>query len=259
MHLSDRSKYFPRLKRSFTALSWTRSEPAYKRLPLLQMSLARTRDAWPLDGASVSVGEASPPWTFSLAPKRNFPETSLAVNDKNAPRKSAMARTPSPASERRVLPRIGPLPDALVTLLCILTTLTASAAPDQPAKTVTEIQAILHAQQDACNRGDIDGFMNGYARTASTVFISEDTVRRGWKNVRDRYRKKYSSRAKMGTLTFSDLEITPLSSDSAVALGRWRLQRANDQPHGRFTLILKRLPEGWRIVHDHTSAAPPPK
>jgi len=97
--------------------------------------------------------------------------------------------------------------------------------------------------------------MNGYARSASTVFISEDTLRRGWQTVRDRYRKKYSSRAKMGTLTFSDLEITLLSSDSAVASGRWKLNRANDQPHGRFTLILKRLREGWRIVHDHTSAA----
>jgi ketosteroid isomerase-like protein len=100
--------------------------------------------------------------------------------------------------------------------------------------------------------------MNGYARSASTVFVSEDTIRRGWKTVRDRYRKKYSSRVKMGTLTFSDLEITPLSSDSAVASGRWKLKRANDQPHGRFTLVLKRLPEGWRIVHDHTSSAPPP-
>jgi ketosteroid isomerase-like protein len=60
----------------------------------------------------------------------------------------------------------------------------------------------------------------------------------------------------MGTLTFSDLEITLSSSDSAVASGRWKLQRAGDQPHGRFTLILRRLSEGWRIVHDHTSAAP---
>jgi ketosteroid isomerase-like protein len=67
---------------------------------------------------------------------------------------------------------------------------------------------------------------------------------------------KISNRAKMGKLAFSDLEITLLSSDSAVASGRWTLKRANDQPHGRFTLILKRLPEGWRIVHDHTSAAP---
>jgi ketosteroid isomerase-like protein len=59
----------------------------------------------------------------------------------------------------------------------------------------------------------------------------------------------------MGTLAFSDVEITPLSADAAVVLGRWRLTRANDEPHGRFTLIFRRLPEGWRIVHDHTSAA----
>jgi ketosteroid isomerase-like protein len=122
---------------------------------------------------------------------------------------------------------------------------------------VVQIRSVLRAQQDAWNRDDIDGFMNGYARSKSTVFISEDTLRRGWETVRDRYRKKYSDRAKMGTLTFSDLEITPLSPDSAMVLGCWRLERANDRPHGRFTLIFRRLPEGWRIVHDHTSAAVP--
>jgi uncharacterized protein (TIGR02246 family) len=136
-----------------------------------------------------------------------------------------------------------------------LATISAAAAATESA--VAEIRAVLRAQQDAWNRGDVDGFMNGYARSKSTIFVSEDSVRRGWETVRDRYRKKYSNRAKMGTLAFSDLEITLLSPDSAVALGRWKLKRANDQPHGRFTLIFKRLPEGWRIVHDHTSAAPP--
>src|SRR6476646_3254960 len=131
------------------------------------------------------------------------------------------------------------------------------AAPEQSSTSGAKIQFVLTAQQDAWNRGDIDAFMNGYARSASTVFVSEDTVRRGWETVRERYRKKYSDRAKMGTLTFSNLDITLLSPDAAVVLGRWSLKRANDQPHGRFTLIFKRLPEGWRIVHDHTSAAPP--
>jgi ketosteroid isomerase-like protein len=60
----------------------------------------------------------------------------------------------------------------------------------------------------------------------------------------------------MGTLSFSELEINMLSNDSAVVLGRWQLQRANDQPHGRFTLIFRRTKDGWKIVHDHTSAAP---
>jgi len=131
------------------------------------------------------------------------------------------------------------------------------AAPEQPANSAAEIQFVLNAQQDAWNRGDIDAFMNGYARSASTVFISEGEVRRGWETVRERYRLKYSDRAKMGTLNFSEIEITALSPDAAVVLGRWRLKRSTDEPHGRFTLIFKRLPEGWRIVHDHTSAAPP--
>jgi len=101
--------------------------------------------------------------------------------------------------------------------------------------------------------------MNGYSRSASTVFVSEDSVKHGWENVRERYREKYADRAKMGTLIFSDAEVTLLASDAAVVLGRWSLQRAKDHPQGRFTLIFKRLPEGWRIVHDHTSAASPSK
>jgi uncharacterized protein (TIGR02246 family) len=145
-------------------------------------------------------------------------------------------------------------------IIChILVAALVCAKPEQPSNSVAEIQSVLSAQQDAWNRGDIDAFMNGYAQSASTVFVSEDEVRRGWETVRDRYRIRYSDRAKMGTLSFSDIEITMLSPDAAVVLGLWRLKRANDEPHGRFTLIFKRLPEGWRIVHDHTSAAPPTK
>ena len=57
-------------------------------------------------------------------------------------------------------------------------------------------------------------------------------------------------------LTFSDLEITSLSADAAVVLGRWQIHRSTDEPSGRFTLILRKFKEGWRIVHDHTSSAP---
>jgi ketosteroid isomerase-like protein len=119
----------------------------------------------------------------------------------------------------------------------------------------SEVTAVLKMQQEAWNRGDIDAFMNGYWRSDKTVFVSGDEVTRGWQKVLNRYKKKYSDRAKMGTLTFSEIEITPLCADAAVALGRWELERTTDHPHGRFTLIFRRFPEGWRIVHDHTSAA----
>ena len=138
---------------------------------------------------------------------------------------------------------------------CILTAVIVCAAPDESPNSAAEIQSVLTGQQDAWNRGDIDAFMKGYAQSASTMFVSGDEVTRGWDTVRERYRKKYSDRTKMGMLTFSEIEVTPLSADSAVVLGRWKLQRANDQPHGRFTLVFKRLTEGWRITLDHTSAA----
>jgi ketosteroid isomerase-like protein len=117
------------------------------------------------------------------------------------------------------------------------------------------IRAVLDAQATAWNRGDIDGYMNGYARGDATEFVGGDTMTRGWQTVRDRYAKKYDSREKMGTLTFSEVEVQTVSADAALVTGRWALQRKEDQPHGRFTLLFRKLPEGWRIVHDHTSAA----
>jgi ketosteroid isomerase-like protein len=95
--------------------------------------------------------------------------------------------------------------------------------------------------------------MDGYARSNETVFVSGDRVTHGWQTVLDNYKKGYNTREKMGQLAFSELEITPLGKTSAVALGRWQLTRAQDSPHGRFTLILRRTTAGWRIVHDHTS------
>jgi uncharacterized protein (TIGR02246 family) len=146
---------------------------------------------------------------------------------------------------------------ALCLAVSILVVAAACAAPEPRSNSVAEIQLVLKTQQDAWNRGDIDGFMDGYARSASTIFVSGDEVRRGWETVRERYKQKYSNHQKMGTLAFSELEITSLSADAAVVLGRWRLKRADDEPHGRFTLVFKRFPEGWRIIQDHTSAAPP--
>jgi uncharacterized protein (TIGR02246 family) len=143
---------------------------------------------------------------------------------------------------------------AFVGLMSVSVSIKAKAE-NNDSKTVAAIRAVLDAQVAAWNRGDIDGFMNGYWRSPETVFISGDTVTHGWQTVLDRYKKGYSTREKMGTLTFSDLEIKVISKDAAVALGRWQLARAGDNPHGRFTLIFRKTSEGWRIVHDHTSSA----
>src|SRR6059036_2053922 len=121
---------------------------------------------------------------------------------------------------------------AIAITSCILAIPIASTALGGVPNDIPRIQSVLREQQEAWNRGDIDEFMNGYARSPSTVFVSGDEVGRGWETVRQRYRQKYSDRKRMGTLTFSDVEITLLSADAAVVLGHWRLKRANDEPHG---------------------------
>ncbi|MFN2576528.1 MAG: nuclear transport factor 2 family protein [Pyrinomonadaceae bacterium] len=114
---------------------------------------------------------------------------------------------------------------------------------------------MLDAQAAGWNRGDIEAYMDGYDRSPNTEFVGGDSITRGWQQVLDQYKKRYDSREKMGTLTFSDLEITMVSKDAAFVLGRWRLRRANDEPHGTFSLLFRKRKAAWRIVHDHSSSA----
>ncbi len=128
-----------------------------------------------------------------------------------------------------------------------------SAAPVAPAVDPSAaIRAVLDAQVAAWNRGDVDAYMNGYANSDDTMFVGTD-VTRGWTKVRDRYKAKYDSKSKMGTLVFSDVEMRPMGLDDVLVTGAWKLTRAADTPQGRFTLIFHHRPEGWRIVYDHSS------
>jgi beta-aspartyl-peptidase (threonine type) len=122
----------------------------------------------------------------------------------------------------------------------------------------TEIRGILDAQRDAWNRGDLEAFLGGYWRSGETVFAGGDQVFRGFEAMAERYRKTYPTRDSMGTLSFSHLAFEELAPDRAVVTGSWELSLANPdrQRGGVFTLLWRRLPEGWRIVHDHTSSRP---
>jgi len=111
-------------------------------------------------------------------------------------------------------------------------------------KAANAIKAVLDAQAAAWNRGELEGYMDGYDRSNNTEFVGGDTITRGWQTVLERYRRNYNSREKMGVLTFSDLEISILSKDAALVLGRWRLKRASDEPHGTFTFAFPKN-ESW--------------
>jgi len=112
---------------------------------------------------------------------------------------------------------------------------------------------VLDSQVAAWNSGNLDGFMQGYWNSPKTTFAGSSGVKRGWQAVLERYRHDYPDRQAMGKLEFSKLEITLLSPDAALVLGEWRLERAHHLPGGVFTLVFRKFPEGWRIIHDHTS------
>ncbi len=127
------------------------------------------------------------------------------------------------------------------------------SAQSKNDKIAAAIRAVMDAQAAAWNAGDIEGYMKGYWNSPNLVFASGDTVTKGFQPTLERYKKRYDSRAKMGTLRFSDLEIEVLSKDAAKVLGSWSLQREADNPKGKFTLIFRKFKDGWLITHDHTS------
>lgn len=118
----------------------------------------------------------------------------------------------------------------------------------------TAITAALSAQQAAWNRGDVDAFLVGYWHSPELTFSGSNGVSRGWDAVMARYKKNYPDRATMGQLDFSELEFRFLGPDAALVLGHWHLKRDRGDVGGVFSLVWQRFPEGWKIVHDHTSA-----
>ena len=119
------------------------------------------------------------------------------------------------------------------------------------------ILGLLRAQQKDWNEGNIRAFMKGYWNSPELTFAGSKGFTRGWEPVLARYEKTYAGEAAMGKLDFSELEIRTLGSDARLVLGKWHLQRQAGDVGGIFTLVLKKFPEGWRIIHDHTTQSPP--
>ncbi len=141
----------------------------------------------------------------------------------------------------------------LLIFSCLLLISANVSAQSKDEKVSAAIQSVMNAQVTAWNAGNIEGFMQGYWKSDEMKFVSGDNVSRGWQAALDRYKKNYDSKAKMGVLMFSGLEVNVLSKDAAVVLGNWSLAREKDNPKGKFTLVFRKFKDGWKIIHDHTS------
>jgi ketosteroid isomerase-like protein len=139
--------------------------------------------------------------------------------------------------------------------LCAVVSRAQNTAGAEGPKAV--IEQVLRAQQEAWNKHDLESFMAGYWNSPELTFFSGAKENHGWQATIERYRTTYASAGhEMGKLEFSGLRIERLGADAAFVRGAWQLTMSDGKtPHGLFTLVFRKFPEGWKIVHDHTSAA----
>jgi ketosteroid isomerase-like protein len=115
------------------------------------------------------------------------------------------------------------------------------------------IRAVFTTQQIAWNNGDIDGFMGSYWKSDSLQFVSSRGINHGWQEALESYKNKYPDIAAMGTLSFDILEVTALTPENYVVMGRYHLTRAEGNLEGIFTVIFKKIKGKWVVIYDHTS------
>lgn len=116
-----------------------------------------------------------------------------------------------------------------------------------------EILNVLHEQQICWNNGDLDGFMKGYWKSDSLLFIGSKGPTYGWQKTLDNYKKSYPNKEKMGILEFSDVNVKMLGKKHAYVFGKWKLIRQNDSPNGIYTLTFQKFRDEWKIISDHTN------
>jgi uncharacterized protein (TIGR02246 family) len=120
-----------------------------------------------------------------------------------------------------------------------------------------DVRAVLTQSEEAWNRGDLAAFASYYEDSPETTFIGKEVVRGGVQAILGRYRKAYPNREAMGTLSFSNIAVRMLAPELALVTGEFHLERTTaggGNAAGRYTLILRKSPSGWKIIHDHTSS-----
>lgn len=142
---------------------------------------------------------------------------------------------------------------AVILLLCVAPAMAGPPTPPAPADEAA-VRKVLTDQVTAWNKGDLDGFMAGYWNDDRMTYISGAKSVRGWKALRERYRAAYQGDGKeMGKLAFSELDSEAVGMGAILVRGKWEVTTGKESVGGWFTLLFRKLPEGWKVTHDHTS------
>jgi uncharacterized protein (TIGR02246 family) len=135
---------------------------------------------------------------------------------------------------------------------------TTAPTPRPDAATLTkELAAQLERGAGDWNRGDLEGFLSDYAPDSSTTFVDGRRARHGFDFIRRNYEPWFAPNARRDSLRFEAVEARSLSPTLALVTARYILHRSDSTTSsGPFTLVMERRPDGWKILHDHTSRDP---
>jgi beta-aspartyl-peptidase (threonine type) len=128
------------------------------------------------------------------------------------------------------------------------------ALPDAVALRDTII-AQFSRSADAWTRGDLDAFMADYAEDSLTGYVTGGRVQHGFARIRAGYAPRFAPGAIRDSLRFENFEVRPLAPRVALVTARFVLfSGGSTTASGPFSLVMERRPDGWKILHDHTSS-----
>ncbi|MCD9031645.1 nuclear transport factor 2 family protein [Luteimonas sp. Y-2-2-4F] len=120
------------------------------------------------------------------------------------------------------------------------------------------IREVVAGMQAAWNRGDFEGYMQGFLNPG-VVFVSRGRFQRDWQGTLDHYVADYGSASgARGTLCFYDIRIEPLAGDAAQLVSRYHLAREAEPQYGINTRLMRKVDGRWVIALNHVSSVDTP-
>jgi beta-aspartyl-peptidase (threonine type) len=114
---------------------------------------------------------------------------------------------------------------------------------------VGEVLQIEKTQLDAWNRHDIQGYLSVYWNSPELVSKTDSDQIFGFEALAAQLVSSFGSKPEtMGHVRMDDLKIKILAPDTACIVGSYVVNTAAHVDSGENTEILRRFPEGWRIV-----------
>jgi uncharacterized protein (TIGR02246 family) len=129
---------------------------------------------------------------------------------------------------------------------------TPTAADEEREKQA--ILAVIGRMEEAWNRGDFRGYMEGFANP-DVIFVSRGEFQKDWQGTLDHYVRDYGDSVETrGKLHFFDIRIEMLAPDAAQLISRYRLERPRQAQDGINTRLMRKRAGRWVIALNHVSS-----